>query len=77
MSKFLRLTEMIINTKCIKTIKILPNKYEISLIDNYIGGLSIGGFGYVNTLDNIIHVCKIERKVDYEIFTDWLNNNKI
>jgi hypothetical protein len=63
MARFIKLTNMLINTNSINTILIQPNKYCIEIISKR--------FGYLNINDEI-EVCKIIHPENYKIITEWI-----
>jgi hypothetical protein len=79
MSKFLKLTNFIINTNTIHTIDIKPNKYTINIITKGISGFSwsfLGiGAGSISSYTSTIEVCKNEHSIDYKIVSDWIDKN--
>jgi hypothetical protein len=79
MSKFLRLTNFIVNTNSIHTIDIKPNKYIIHIITKGISGFnwSFAGFGSgtISSYTSEIEVCKDNHLIDYKIVSDWIDKN--
>jgi hypothetical protein len=77
MPRFLKLTNMIINTNDIYKIAIHPNKYHIYIVGKKIDGFNwgIGGFGLGNISSHTseIEVCKTEHSKDYSIVTQWID----
>jgi hypothetical protein len=81
MSKFINLTNLIININYIHSIVIKPNKYYIHVMSNKFNGSrwSIHGFGIVHSPlynSSAIEVCKIEHSTDYKIVSDWISKNE-
>ena len=80
MSKFLKLTNFLLNTNDIHKIVIQSNKYCIHIvskqIDGFIWGVG-GGFGIGNiySYTSEIKVCKTNNSNDYKIVTDWIDKN--
>lgn len=78
MKKFIKLTNILINTSDIHRILIKPNKYCIQIIskkfDGYIFLLYGSGFGNISSSHVEIEVCKNEYPKDYKIVSDWINN---
>lgn len=64
MSKFIKLTNMLLNTKYIYKVVINPKKYQIYMI-------------YVNdSLNcNFIEVCETKHSTDYLIISEWIRND--
>ena len=79
MSKFLKLTNFLINTNDIHKIVIQPNKYYIHIVSKKIDGFnwSIGGFGLgnISSYTSEIEVCETTHSTDYKIVTDWIDKN--
>jgi hypothetical protein len=79
MTKFMKLTNLIINTNYIHSIVIKPNKYYINFVSNKFEGSSwsIGGFGMgsIFTHNSEIEVCENKNLNDYKIVSDWIYNN--
>jgi len=79
MSRFIRLTNFLVNVNQIRLIEITPDKYKISMIPHHISGTVILGSGSINTDNTNIDICKKEHIKDYTIVSDWLlaekNNN--
>ena len=80
MSKFIKLTNYLINTNDIHRIIIQPNKYLIHVISKQRDGFSwgIGGFGLgnISTWNYEIVVCKTDHSIDYKIVSDWIDKNE-
>jgi hypothetical protein len=79
MTKFLKLTRLIINTKYIHSIVIHPNKYCINVASNKFEGSKwnvIGfGFGNISSYNCEIEVCETQNPNDYNIVSDWICNH--
>jgi hypothetical protein len=77
MAKFIKLTNMILNTNNIHKIIIEPNKYYIMSKElSGVGFVFYGnGFGNFSTKDNIIEVHEEEHPNDYKIISKWIENN--
>ena len=79
MSKFIKLTNFVLNANDIHKIVIQPNKYYIHVVSKEIYGstLSICGWGrgflYSNTAE--IEVCETKHVADYKIVSDWIRKN--
>jgi hypothetical protein len=78
MSKFLKLTNIIINKHHIQSIVIKPNKYYIHVVsDAFVGShFSVAGFGFgtISSHYGEIVVCKTENSIDYKMVSDWIDN---
>ena len=79
MSKFLKLTNFLLNTNDIHKIVIQPNKYYIHIVSKKIDGFNwgIGGFGIgsIYSYTSEIEVCETKHSTDYKIVTDWIDKN--
>jgi hypothetical protein len=76
MSKFLKLTGMLLNTHYINTIMIQPNKYVIHTTNTklfgHIGLCYGSGYGFVSADKEIIEVCETKHPTDYKIVSEWI-----
>lgn len=75
MSKFLKLTNIIINKNVIQSIDINKDKFIIHLMTNKTNGVlifAIGGLSY--SYNTKVEVCKTKNLSDYETVTDWIDN---
>lgn len=81
MSKFLKLTNLIININYIHSIFIKPNKYYIHVVSNKFDGsnLCVAGFGYGNISSHNyeIEVCETKDSSDYKIVSDWIDKRSL
>jgi len=79
MSKFIKLTTLIINTNNIQSIFIKPNKYIIHIVSNKIDGSmwNIAGFGMgtISSYNYEIEVCETKHSSDYKTLSQWIDNN--
>ncbi len=79
MSKFLKLTNFLLNTNDIHKIVIKPNKYCIHVagktLDGFIWIIGGIGVGRATSYTSEIEVCEKEHSTDYKIVTDWINAN--
>ena len=79
MSKFIKLTKMMLNTNDIHKILIIPNKYCIHFTSKQFHGaawgLSIVGFGSVSSHNEEVEVCETTHPIDYKIVSEWIANN--
>jgi hypothetical protein len=78
MSKFIKLTNLIININYIRSIVIKPNKYYINVASNNFDGSNwnISGFGMgtISSYNYEIELCETKHSSDYKIVSDWINN---
>jgi hypothetical protein len=81
MTKFIKLTNLIINIKYIQSIVIKPNKYCINMMSNQFDGANwnnpIFGWGTISSYNYVIEVCKTENSSDYKIVSYLIDENKI
>ena len=79
MSKFIKLSNFIINTNYIHSIVIKPNKYCLYMVSNKFDGLqwSLAGFGFgtISSYNYELEVCEIKQSNDYKIVSDWIDNH--
>lgn len=75
MSRFIRLTNHLINTNFIHTIFIQKDKFIISLMSNQMDGFFMFGGGGLQTYNTEFEICKEKHPIDYKIFTDWIDND--
>ena len=74
MSRFLKLTNIIINKNVIQQIHINKDKILIYLMTNKTDGFMMFGGGSVNSHNTEFEVCKTKNLSDYKIVTDWIDN---
>jgi hypothetical protein len=78
MSKFIKLTNFIINANNIHSIIIKPDKYTIHIVSKSFDGFSwsFAGFGSgsISSFTSEIEVCKNEHSIDYKKISDWIDN---
>ena len=79
MSKFIKLTNFVLNTNDIHKIVIKPNKYYIHIVAKNIAGFNftIGSFGVgnISSYTDEIEVCETKHSIDYKIVSDWILKN--
>ena len=75
MSKFLKITNFIINKNFIHHI-VLTNqdKIIIQLMANKMDGFFLFGGGRINSQNTTIELCKTKHSKDFKIVTDWINS---
>lgn len=75
MSKFIKLTNIILNTNDLHSIIVRPNKYYINFASNIFDGscwcFSKCGVFSSNTYQ--IEVCKNTHPNDYKLVSDWID----
>ena len=74
MSKFLKLTNIIINKNLIQHIDINKDKFLIHLMSNKTDGIIIFGGGSSQSYNTEVEVCKTKHLSDYKKVTDWIDN---
>jgi hypothetical protein len=74
MSRFLKLTKIIINKNLIQHIDINKDKFIVHLMMNKTDGLFLFGGGASRSYNTELEVCKIKHLRDYKIVTDWIDN---
>ena len=75
MRAFIRLSSRVINKIHIIEIIKRPNKYEIHMTNYKLDSLFIMSSGTINTISNIIEVCELEDKEDYNIITELIESD--
>jgi hypothetical protein len=77
MSKFIRLTNYLINTNDIHSIVIKPNKYVIQIVSKKINGFNVGIFGFsigdISSVTSEIEVCEKKHSNDYNIVSEFIS----
>jgi hypothetical protein len=75
MSKFIKLTDLIINKNFIHHIDLKKDKIIVHLMTNKTNGFFIFGMGSTSSHHTKFEICKINDPNDYNIFTDWIDND--
>jgi len=73
MTRFLKLTNIIINTAKIVTIDVLPTKYTIRMSDQKIDGWLLFTSGSVESINTKIEVCENKDPIDYQLVKKWIH----
>jgi len=84
MSKFIKLTNFLLNTNDIHKIVIQPNKYYIHIVSKKIDGFNWGiglfglglGLGKISSYTSEFEVCQTKHLIDYKIVSDWISKNE-
>jgi hypothetical protein len=76
MTRFLRLSGVIINTTKILTIDILPKKYTVRMCDQKIDGWLSFSSGSVDSKNTKIYVCENDHPDDYQLVKEWIHRIK-
>jgi hypothetical protein len=72
MSRFIKLTSLIINPRNISYISMKNEKYNLFFIDHKIDGFFLFGSGGCDSTPIEIVVCKNKHPTDYAIMTEWV-----
>lgn len=72
MSKFIKLSTSIINTKYINQILIRPNKYYIQLMNSKVDGFFMFGCGGLTLDPEEFVICADKTPDDYKIISEWV-----
>jgi hypothetical protein len=79
MSKFIKLTNFILNSNEIHKIVIQPNKYYIHIMSKRIDGFNFSIFGFgigkISSYSSEIEVCEKKHLIDYKIVSEWISKN--
>ena len=75
-SRFLRLTNFLINVNQIRRIDTPPGAYKIHLMPNDVKGLTLMGTGFFTSSAETVKISEKDHILDYKIVTDWLENEK-
>ena len=79
MSKFLRLTYHLINTRYITMISVYRGEYHIHIgksVENRIQGITMFGTGFFSRDASTIAIKEKEHPENYKIVTDWIQKNE-
>ena len=76
MTRFLRLSSIIINTAKIVTIDVLPTKYTVRMCDQKVEGWLLFTSGSVDSKNTKIDVCENDHPDDYQIVKAWIRQQK-
>jgi hypothetical protein len=79
MSKFLKLTNYLINTRYITMIDIYKGEYHIHIgksVENNIQGFTMFGTGFFSSDTSTIAIKEKEHADNYKIVTDWIKKNE-
>lgn len=79
MTKFIKLSNKLINTSFINTISIFPKKYLLNINENNISGFGYvlagtGFFNWNNNYNSTIQICAETNPDDYKIIDEWIKN---
>ena len=76
MSRFLRLTNLLINVNQIRKIDIKPNEYKIHLIPSELSGFMLLGSGTFQSAAERYTISEKEHETDYKMISEWILNEK-
>ena len=79
MSKFLKLTNYLINTRYITMISVYEGQYNIHIgksVENSIQGFTMLGSGFFSRDTSTIVIKEKEHADNYKIVTDWIKKNE-
>lgn len=76
MTRFIKLSKIIINTVKIVTIDILPKKYTVRMCDQKIDGSILFTSGSVESYNTNIEVCEKKNPDDYQTVKEWIRQQK-
>jgi hypothetical protein len=80
MSRFLRLTNFLVNTSDIHKVVIHPNKYSIHVVskkmDGFNWGIGMFSIGVISNYNYEIEVCETNHSTDYKIVTNWIRTHE-
>jgi hypothetical protein len=79
MSKFLKLTYHLINTRYITMISVYRGEYHIHIgksVENHIQGFTMFGTGFFSRDASTIAIKEKEHPENYKIVTDWIKKNE-
>jgi hypothetical protein len=74
-SRFLRLTNFLVNVNQIRRIEIHPGAYKIQLIPSELSGFTLVGSGFFQSSVESYTVSEKDHINDYKIVTEWIQNN--
>ena len=72
MSRFLRLTNFLININQIRKIEMPPGAYKIHLIPTEISGFMLLGSGNFQSSAECYTVSEKDHEPDYKLVSDWI-----
>ena len=75
-SRFLKLTNFLINVNQIRRIDINPGVYKIHLIPSEFSGFTLVGSGTFQSSTETFTSTEKDHSTDYKIISDWINNNE-
>ena len=73
MSQFLKMRNLLINTRSIEKVEVSSNAYRIFLTNYKPEGFTIFGFGYVQGNHSVYHIEKDRHPEDFKMVSDWMD----
>ena len=73
-SRFLRLTNFLVNVNEIRRIDMLPGSYKIHLMPNDVKGLTLMGTGFFTSQSESYTATEKDNTIDYKIIDEWIKN---
>lgn len=74
MSRFIKLTNLVINTNAIKYISSKENVFYITLKSSDFSGFLFAGSGTIGTDNDIIKVSNVQDSTDYQTIKKWIDS---
>ena len=74
-SRFLRLTNFLVNVNQIRRIEIHPGAYKIHLIHDDLKGVTFMGTGYFTSQTESYTATEKDNINDYKLVSEWIQNN--
>jgi hypothetical protein len=76
MSQFLKMRNVLINTRSIEKVEMFPTAYRVFLTNYKPDGFSALGFGYIRGTTTYYQVDKDAHPEDYKMVSDWITTLK-
>jgi hypothetical protein len=75
MSKFLKLSALIINTSKIICVEIKPSKYILKISELNLSGSIFVGSGWIGSKPLTITICEKNNYQDFQTIKKWIDEN--
>jgi len=75
-SRFLRLTNFLLNVNQIRRIDINPGAYKIHLTPSEFSGFTLVGSGSFQSSAETFSATEKDNIIDYKLISEWLENEK-
>ena len=72
MSSFIKLNNIVLNTRYITNIKIYQDLYRVRIISNHSGHIFLG-FGFFDPEESFLDISKEINEEDYVKITEWIS----